>query len=343
MFQDAHDSTIAESRQEFLGHVIRIVEVDEFTVLHDGTDADMGVFATAGNALNRFSLERNFKTIFTEYFTDDDTGLDFVISRLYGIACVFPVDFELFENVNQITGIINLGFDTTDFFMTHFWFEAIETEAFNSLFQSCTDYAVCTLPIRFLQFLCNGKAACCHFLARGLDPEFQFGCRRKYDFFDIVSINGQAFDAVFFDDCQKFIINIIQCVAENGTGIDIARCMTQKAGDTESTNRLACCIIDVAIVIIDEPVYTGVSLDINTGIGKRCNTRQDDGRPICLESRCIEEIIIVIKERRNRNLFICIIAGEIDAYERYEFDFRMLFEQGQYPFFTILTCRNDIN
>ena len=118
MFQDTHDSAIAEGGKEFLGHIIRVVEVDEFAILHDSANANMSMFATAGNALDWFSLEGNFEAVFTEYFTDDDTSLDFIISRLYRIACVFPVDFQLFENVDQITGIINLGFDATDFFMT---------------------------------------------------------------------------------------------------------------------------------------------------------------------------------------------------------------------------------
>ena len=167
MFQDTHDSAIAEGGKEFLGHIIRVVEVDEFAILHDSANADMSMFATAGNALDRFSLKVTSRPFSLEYFTYDDTGLDFIISRLYRIACVFPVDFQLFENVDQITGIINLGFDASDFFMTHFRFKTIETETFDSLFQSRTDYAVSTLPVRFLQFLGNGKVAGSYFPGSG--------------------------------------------------------------------------------------------------------------------------------------------------------------------------------
>ena len=328
MFQDTHNSAVAKAREEILLHVVRVVEVDEFAIFHDGTDAEVRVFTAAGYAVDRFSLEGNFEAVFTEYFADDNTGEDFVISRLNGIACVFPVDFQLFKNVNEVTGIIDLCFDTANFFMAHFRFETVLAEAFYRLFQSRTNDAVRTLPVLFLELLGNGQAARCYVLARALNPEFQFCCCREDDLFDVVCIDGQAVDAIFFNNLDQFVVYIIQCIAQDGTGIDIARSMAQEARNTQGTGRFACVFVNVVVVIVNNPVYARIGFDIYAGIGQCRNARQYNRGTVGLESCSVEEVIIIFKECRDRNLFICVIPSQVDTYEGNEFDFRMLFEKG---------------
>lgn len=102
--------------------------------------------------------------------------------------------------------------------------------------------------------------------------------------------------------------------------------MAEEARNTERADRFARFRIDIAVIVVDEPVDARVGFDVNTGIGQGSNSRQDDGRTVCLESRCIEEFIVFIEEYTNRNLFVRIVAGEVDAYERYKFNFRVLFE-----------------
>ena len=190
MLQHAHDSTVAEGRHEFRIHVIGIEQIDEFAILQDSAQSEVGVFTGTGNALNRFGLEGNFKTVFAEYFTDDDASLDFVVCRLYGIAGKCPVDFDLFQYENQFARIVDLSLDAADFLMAHFRIEAVFFKTFNSLFQGRANDAVRALPVLFLQFLRGRKEARFYVLARRLDPEFQFRRRREYDFFDVVRVDG---------------------------------------------------------------------------------------------------------------------------------------------------------
>ena len=326
MFEDTHDSAITKSRKEFALHVVRVEEVDEFAVLHDGTDTKMGMFARTGNTVDRFSLESNFEAVFTEDFADDDTGSDFVICCLYRVARIFPVDFELFQDEGQFTGIIDLCFNAADFFMAHFRSKAVFFQAFNGLFKCRTDDTVCTLPILFLHLLGCRKETSSDILARRLDPEFQFCSRREDDLFDIVRIDGRAFNAVFFNKSQNLVAYVIAGIAKDGTRIDKARSMAEEARNTERADRFARFWIDIAVIVVDEPVDARVGFDVNTGIGQGSNAWQDNGRTVCLESRCIEEFIVFIEEYTNRNLFVRIVAGEVDAYERYKFNFRVLFE-----------------
>ena len=102
--------------------------------------------------------------------------------------------------------------------------------------------------------------------------------------------------------------------------------MAKEAGDTERSDWFPRFRIDVVVVVVDEPVDRRVGFDIDTGIGQDGDARQYNGRTVGLEGRRIEEFIIVIEEDADRNLFVRIIACQIDAYEGYEFDFRMLFQ-----------------
>ena len=326
VFEDTHDSAVADGREESALHVIRVEEVDEFAILHDSADTEVSMFTGAGNTVDWFSLEGDFEAVFTEDFADDDTGSDFVISCLYRVAGVFPVDFELFEDKGQFTGIVDLGFDAADFFMAHFRFEAVFFKAFDGLFKRRADDAVCTLPVLFLHLLGCRQEAGSYVLARGLDPEFQFCSRREDDFFDVIRIDGRAFDAVFLDKSQNLVAYVVAGVAKDGTGVDEARSMAEEARDTERTDGFARFRIDIAVIVIDEPVDAGVGFDVDTSIGQGSDARQDNGRTVCLESRCIEEFIVFIEEYTDRNLFVRIVTGEVDAYERYKFNFRVLFE-----------------
>ena len=102
--------------------------------------------------------------------------------------------------------------------------------------------------------------------------------------------------------------------------------MTKEAGNTQSPYGFSRFRVDVVVVVVDEPADRRIGFDVDAGIGQDGDARQDDGRTIGLECRRIEEFIVVIEEDTDRNLFVRIIACQIDAYEGYEFDFRMLFQ-----------------
>ena len=326
VFEHAHDGAVTDDGQEVALHIRRVEEVDEFAVLHDGPDAEVRMFTGTGNAVNRFCLEGDFKAVFTEYFTDDDTGCDFIICSLDRVVGKFPVDFELFEDEGQFTGIVDLGFDAADFLMAHFRFETVFFEAFDGLFKSRTNDAVRALPILFLQFLRSRQEARRYILARRLDPEFQFRRRREDDFFDVVDIDRRTGQAILFDQRQDLVADVVAGVAEDRPGVDVARGMTKEAGNTQSPYGFSRFRVDIVVVVVDEPADRRVGFDVDAGIGQDGDARQDDGRTIGLECRRIEEFIVVIKEDADRNLFVRIIACQIDAYEGYEFDFRMLFQ-----------------
>ena len=100
MFQYPHNGTVTDSGEELLLHIVRIEKIDIAAVFQNGTYTDVRMFAAAGHTVNRLCLECNVQTVFTKSFTDNNTRLNFIICRLYGIGRKFPIHFKLFQNKN---------------------------------------------------------------------------------------------------------------------------------------------------------------------------------------------------------------------------------------------------
>ena len=125
VFQQAHHTAVTNSGEEIFAHIFRREQVNNFTVLHFCSDANVNVFAATSYARNRFCLEGNFQTVHAEYFFNDDACQKFVISSLYA-NIKLPVYFKLFHNVSHVTATVDLTFNTTTFFVTHFRFQTVE-------------------------------------------------------------------------------------------------------------------------------------------------------------------------------------------------------------------------
>ena len=133
-------------------HIFRCKQVNNFAVFHFGGNANVGMFAAAGNARNGFCLEGNFKAVQAENFFNDNARQKFVIGSLYAVA-VFPVYFQLFHNVGHMAVVVNLPAHAAAFLMAHFRPEAVGFQHFHGLFQCGAHVAAAALPVLFLHHL----------------------------------------------------------------------------------------------------------------------------------------------------------------------------------------------
>ena len=115
--------------------------------------------------------------------------------------------------------------------------------------------------------------------------------------------------------------------------------MQKEAWDAERTDRTAIAV-QVVFIVVDVPVYAGICDHVDTGIIQCSDVHQDDRGAVGLYGCAGEEIIVVFQEQFDRHLFIGVIAGQIDADQRNEADFRMGLEESQDAFFAKFTGRD---
>ena len=102
--------------------------------------------------------------------------------------------------------------------------------------------------------------------------------------------------------------------------------MAQKARNTQCAYRTARSRVDITVVVVYEPVDARICFHIDASVRQCSNPGKYDRRTISLHSRAVEEFFIIVEKYGNRNLFIRIVAGQIDTDERYELNFRVLFQ-----------------
>ncbi|CUP46068.1 Uncharacterised protein [Bacteroides xylanisolvens] len=301
----------------------------------------MGMFAGASNADDRFCLEGNIEAVFAEDFTDDDAGFEFIVSRLQRIHGEEPVKFELFADIDGMSQIVDLRFNTADFFMSHFYMHAASIQFFDGFFHRSSDVAAHSLPVLFLQPLRNGQVLYRFCFARCLDPEFQFRADGEFDILDL--IDRQIFHA--FDRlaaCQEAFQLLSDESAgffQDRTGVDEFAIVQKEAWDAERADRTAIAV-QVVFIVVDVPVHAGICDHVDTGIIQCGDVHQNDRGAVGLYGCAGEEIIVVFQEQFDRHLFIGVIAGQIDADQRNEADFRMGLEESQDAFFAKFTGRD---
>ena len=138
----------------------------------------MRVFAVAGKTDHRFRFESDFETFGAENFFDDCAHKHFVIGSLHGVG-ESPIDFELFANVSKVTRLVNLSFETANFFVTHFDAETVFVQSHDTFFQRAANCAVSAFPVLFLQNLRRAHFFDGSFFKRSFYPKFKFGCGSK--------------------------------------------------------------------------------------------------------------------------------------------------------------------
>ena len=303
----------------------------------------MGMFAAAGYTDNRFCLEGNVEAVFSEYFTDNDAGFQFIIAGLERIHGESPVQFQLFADIYRMAGIVHLRFDAPYFFMAHFYTHAPGIEFFNGLFHGGPYVAPHSLPVLFLESLGNGKMLYRFCFTRRLDPEFQFRADGKSDIRNVVKryIFHAFYSLAAGQEALQFTCYVSAGIFQNGTGINEFAIVQQEAGNTQGSYGAAI-VIDVVFIVVDIPVYAGISHHINPGIIQGSDVHENNGRTIGLHSGAGKEIIVVFQEQLNRHFFIGIVAGQVDAYQGYETNFRMGLQKGKYSFFAKFTGWNVI-
>ena len=141
----------------------------------------MSMFTRTCYTDDRFSLEGYIQTVFTEHFTYDDTGLQFIISCLQWIIGELPVDFQLFQYGIHMTVVIQLSLNAANFFVAHFCRHTILIKPFNSLFKSSANRTMSPLPVLFLQFLRYGQITFSYRFRWCFNPEFKFSSRCEYN------------------------------------------------------------------------------------------------------------------------------------------------------------------
>ena len=303
----------------------------------------MGVFPAAGYAVDRFRTEGNVKAISSEYFTNDDAGFELIVGRLQRIGGEKPVQFQLFAYVENISIIIDFRLDAAHFFVAHFYMHAAGIEFFDGLLHGSTDIATHALPVLFLETLGNGKVLHRFLFAGRLHPEFQLGAGGENDVLDFRE--WEIFHALHLGAYQKLSQAIGYVLAgcfQDGAGVDVMTIVDEEAGDAEGTDRKPGLFIDVVIIIVYIPIHGAVGYHVHTSIVQGRNIHKYHRRAVGLYSLSCEEIFVVFHEDFHGNTFVCVIACQIDPYQRYEPNFRMLGQEGKYPFFAILTSRNAV-
>ena len=222
--------------------------------------------------------------------------------------------------------------------MTHFNAHSAGIQFFNGLFHSGTDIAAHALPVLFLQSLGNGKVLNGFFFARRLYPEFKFSAGCKYDILDFREREVfHSLDLCIGKKLLELFGYIFTGFLQYGSGINELAVMDQEAWNTQRSDRAAVFIGNIFIIVINVPVDGAVSDHVDSGIIECCNVHEYNGGSIGLHSFSCEEVLIIFHKNFNRNFLIGIVACQINSYQRYESDFRMLCQQGQNSFFSILT------
>ena len=226
--------------------------------------------------------------------------------------------------------------------MTHFHFKAARIELFDGLLHRRADIAAHSLPILFLQTLGNGKVLHRFLFARRPHPEFQLRRRREDDVLDV--LEGEIFHPFHRMRREKFLelrADVIAGIFQNRARIDAFPVVNEETRNAERPNRAAL-FIDIVVIVIDVPIHRVVRNHVDARIVERGDIHQHDGRAVRLDRGPGEEIIVIFQENFNRNLFIRIVSGQIDADQGNETDFRMLRQEGENPFFSVLTRGDDI-
>ena len=323
--EDAHDEAIADGGEEICLHILRRQKIDGLAIFEKSSKADMGVFPGAGDADDRFRTEGDVEPVSAEYFTNHNAGFQFIVCCLQRIRREEPVELKLFADVENMTVIIDLGFDPADFFMSHFYMHAAGIEFFDRLFHGGADIAAHALPVLLLQTLGNGKMLYGFLFARCLHPEFQLCAGGEYDILDLREREiFHSLDLCADQELSEAVSDIFAGLLQNGTGINVFAIVDQETRDAERTDRKACLFIHVVIIIVYIPVHGAVGDHVDARIVQGGDIHKHDRRTICLDSFAREEIFVVFHEDFDRDAFICIIACKIDSDQRDEPNFRML-------------------
>ena len=303
----------------------------------------MGMFAAAGYADNGLCLEGYVQTVAAEDFPYHDAGFQFIVCCLQGIGGEEPVQFQLFAYIKDMAVVIDFGFDAAYFFVTHFYMEAPGIQFFDGLFHGGTDVAAHALPVLFLEALGNGQVLYRFLFAGGFHPEFKFRARGKYDILDFRE--GEVFHALH-GGAEKHFLQfsgyVFAGVFQDGAGVNKFSVMDKEAGNPQGAYGTSVFFHHIIIIIIHIPVDRAVGHHVYPCIVQGSDIHEYYGRTIGLHCFAGEEIFVVFHENLDGDLFIGIIACQVNAYERHEPDFRMLRQQGKNPFFTVLAGRNAV-
>ena len=311
-------------------------------IFGDSSHADMGVLTVASQTNHGFSLEGYFQADGTEGFLNHRADEDFVVSCLEGIGKL-PVDFQLLADMGHVATAVNLSLEAANFLMAHFHLEAVFIQLQQAVFHSRAHSAVGAFPILFLHDLGSGHFFNGCFFQRSLYPEFQFRSGGKLDIDHIVAVN--AFEAgnfrILLEGSQQFFLHIVQGVSQYSTGVNTLAFMHQEGRNAQGAYGFARFFIVEFHVVVYEPVHGRIDGHIHFCVVQGGNPRQHNGRTVCLYSGTSVEIVHILQEDTNRNLFVRIVTGHIHAYERYELDFRMSFQLLDDILF-LRVCRNNI-
>ena len=83
------------------------------------------------------------------------------------------------------------------------------------------------------------------------------------------------------------------------------------------------------VVVIDEPVDRRVDGHIDLRIVQRGDPRQHHRGAVGLHRRPGVELVHILQENPHRDLFVRIVAGEVDAHQRDELDLRVGFQHAR--------------
>ena len=118
--------------------------------------------------------------------------------------------------------------------------------------------------------------------------------------------------------------------------------MNEEAGNPQGAYGTSVFFHHIIIIIVHIPVDRAVGHHVYPRIVQGSDIHEYYGRTIGLHSFAGEEVFVVFHKNLDGDLFIGIIACQVNAYERHEPDFRVLRQQGKNPFFTILAGRNAV-
>lgn len=342
VLEQAHEGAVTDGAHEVFLLVISREEVVELAVFRDGSHADVRVLAVASQADHRFCLEVDFEAHATEDLSYDRADEELIVGSLQGI-CKAPVDFELLADVRHAAALVNLCFETADFLMAHLDLEAVFIEDEQALLHSRADDAVRALPVLLLQNLRSRHLFDGSILKRCLDPELELRSGGELDVRHIRAVD--ALDAgnlrVLLEEGHQLFLDIGERVSEDSARIDALAFVDQEGRNAQRADWLARLLVVVLHVVVDEPVDGRIDRHIDFRVVQGGDARQYDGRTIRLDSRASIELIDILEEDAHRDLLIRIVAGHIDADQRYELDLGMCFERVQ-DFFFFGVCRNHI-
>ena len=118
--------------------------------------------------------------------------------------------------------------------------------------------------------------------------------------------------------------------------------MHQECRNSKGTDRQSCFFVFRFPVVIDIPIDAGVYIHIDFCIVQSGDTGQNHRRTVGLDGVAVIKIFDILQKYTHRNLFISIIACQVNANHRYEFDFRMAFQNVEDFLFFAFGCRDQI-